>query len=81
MRIVWTREALDKLIEIEEFIAHDSSQRAEAFVNYLIERAESISQNLQIGWIVPEISNPEIREIIVPKYRIVFQFKRNPSKF
>ena len=76
MTVIWTREALEKLNEIEEFIGTDSPKRAEVFINYLIERGETISQNPKIGRIVPEILNPEIREIIVKKYRIVYRIKK-----
>jgi len=69
--------ALERLNEIEEFIAQDSPQRAERFVNYLIERGESISHNPWMGRIVPEISNPSIRELIVKRYRIVYRIKDN----
>lgn len=76
MTVIWTREALEKLSEIEKFIATDSPERAETFINYLIERGESISHNPKIGRTVPEILNPEIREIIVKKYRIVYRIKK-----
>jgi plasmid stabilization system protein ParE len=45
----------------------------ESFVNYLIDKGESIALNPRIGRMVPEISNPEIRELIVKKYRIVYR--------
>jgi len=64
------------LSEIEEFIGTDSPKRAETFINYLIERGESISQNPQIGRTAPEIPNPDIREIVVKKYRIVYRIKK-----
>ena len=72
MRVIWSRESLERLSEIEEFIARDSLERAKRFVDYLIGRAESLSQNPHIGRVVPEISKPEIREIIAKKYRIVY---------
>ena len=75
MTVIWTREALEKLNEIEEFIGTDDPERAEAFINYLIEHAESIAQNPKIGRTFPEILNPQIREIIVEKYRIVYRIK------
>ena len=75
MTVIWTREALGKLNEIEEFIGTDNPERAEAFINYLIEHAESIAQNPKIGRTFPEILNPQIREIIVEKYRIVYRIK------
>ncbi|MFQ5865264.1 MAG: type II toxin-antitoxin system RelE/ParE family toxin [bacterium] len=74
MRVVWTQEALDRLSDIEDFISQDSPQRAARFVSYLIEKGESVSENPRIGRILPEISNPNIREIIAKKqsakYRI-----------
>lgn len=76
MKVIWTKEALERLTEIEEFIAQDSPQRAEKFINFLIERGESISQNPKIGCVVPEISNPSIRELITKKYRIVYRIKK-----
>ena len=76
MTIIWTREALEKLSEIEGFIGRDSPERAEIFINYLIECGESILQNPGIGRIVSEILNPDIREIIVKKYRIVYRVQK-----
>lgn len=77
MNVIWTKEALERLYEIEEYIARDSFERAEQFVNYLIERGESITENPHIGRIVPEISNPEIREVLAKKYRIVYRIQSN----
>jgi addiction module RelE/StbE family toxin len=73
MIVKWTDEALENLWEIETFIGRDRPKKAENFVNYLIEQGESIAHNPHIGRIVPEISNPEIRELIVKKYRIVYR--------
>lgn len=36
MKVIWTREALEKLAEIEKFIARDSPRRAEKFKKGLI---------------------------------------------
>ncbi len=77
MRVVWTREAMDRLSDIEDFISQDSPQRAARFVNYLIQRGEGVSKNPRIGRIVPEISNPDIREVIAKKYRIVYKIQEN----
>ena len=75
MTVIWTREALEKLNEIEKFIGTNNQEKAETFISYLIEHAESIAQNPKIGRTVPEILNPQIREIIVKKYRIVYRIK------
>ncbi|MFQ5709610.1 MAG: type II toxin-antitoxin system RelE/ParE family toxin [bacterium] len=77
MRVVWTQEALDRLSDIEDFISQDSPQSAARFVNYLIQRGESVSENPLIGRIVPEISDPNLREINAKKYRIVYRIQEN----
>jgi len=77
VKVVWTQEALDRLSDIEDFISQDSPQRAAKFVNYLIQRGEGVSKNHRIGRIVPEISNPNIREVIAKKYRIVYKIQEN----
>jgi toxin ParE1/3/4 len=77
MKIKWTHEALVRLIEIEDFISQDSPERAEKFVNQIIEQAESLSDKPLRGRTVPEISNPDIRELIFRKYRIVYRINGN----
>ena len=75
MNLVWTQEALKNLCKIEEFIANDSPTRAIDFINHLIGKAESLSENPGIGRIVPEMSHSNIRELIVKNYRIVYRTK------
>ena len=77
IKIRWTHEALLRLIEIEDFISQDSADRARKFVDQIIEHAECLSDNPLSGRIVPEISNPDIRELIFRKYRIVYRVKGN----
>lgn len=78
MRLHWTREALQRLTEIEEFIAKDNAVRAARFVDEIVAHAESLqSGEPRSGRTVPEISNPEIRELLFRKYRIVYRVKKN----
>ncbi len=78
MKIKWTHESLERLIEIEAFIAIDSPERAVKFVDELIEHAEKIlTDRTRLGRVVPEISNPSIRELIFKKYRIVYRLNKN----
>jgi addiction module RelE/StbE family toxin len=78
MKILWTREALQQLIEIEDFIAKDNAERAANFVDEIVEHAESVLPgDPRIGRMVPEISNPDIRELLFKKYRIVYRVNKN----
>ncbi len=77
MKLLWTHEALARLIEIEGYIADDSPVRAREFSARLIKRAQSISNNPRKGRIVPEFSLPALRELIYKKYRIVYRIQNN----
>ncbi len=78
MKLLWTRESLDRLLEIESYIAKDSAERAAKFVDSIIAHAEDLlSAEPRIGRMVPEISNPDIRELLYKKYRIVYRITGN----
>lgn len=73
MNVVWTAEALRMLEEIERFIAQHNPQRASAFIDRLLEKGDTIASFPSMGRVVPELAQPEIREILVGKYRIVYK--------
>jgi toxin ParE1/3/4 len=76
MKLIWTQEALEKLTEIEAFIATDNPVRTITFVDALIGHAEKMLPGKPLlGRIVPEIAHPEIRELLFKKYRIVYRIK------
>ena len=77
MKITWSHEALERLIEIEDYISQGSPARAIQFVEQLIEHAESLSDKPRLGRIVPELANPDMRELIFKKYRIVYRLEKN----
>jgi toxin ParE1/3/4 len=78
MKILWTRESLHRLTEIEVFIAKDNAERAIKFIDEIIAHAEGLLRNEPgIGRMVPEISNPAIRELLFKKYRIVYRVNKN----
>jgi len=65
-------------IEIDDFIAKDNAERAAKFVDEIVAHAESVLPGEpRIGKTVPEISNPDIRELIFKKYRIVYRVNKN----
>lgn len=78
MEIIWSHEALERLIEIEEFIGRDSPARAVTFIDELIDHTETaLTHNPQIGRMVPEVARPEIRELIHRGYRVVYRTKED----
>ena len=73
MKVVWTRESLRKLIEIEDFISEDHPVKAIEFINFLMNKTDLIKENPEMGRIVPEFSNRLLRELIVKNYRMVYK--------
>lgn len=74
MNVIWSQEAGDNLVDIEDFIARDSVERAVRFVDALIDHAEAIlADNPRSGRAVPEIGTPDIRELIYRGYRIIYR--------
>ena len=77
MKIFWTKEALLRLQDIEEYISRDNPIAAIEFVDKLISVAETIVDYPEKGRIVPELSIEKIREVLHKNYRIVYLIKKN----
>ncbi|MBW6512449.1 MAG: type II toxin-antitoxin system RelE/ParE family toxin [Desulfuromonadaceae bacterium] len=74
MSVTWSQEAGENLVDIEEFIARDSVERAVRIVDALIDHTEEIlADNPRSGRTVPETGSPDIRELIYRGYRIVYR--------
>ena len=77
MKIMWTNEALTRLRDIKTYNAHNNPDRARLRIQKIIDRTDIIISNPQIGRVVPEISRPDIRELLFHNYRIVYRVKRD----
>lgn len=73
MKVVWTRRALTRLGEIEDYIAADSPVRAASFVSELMDRAEALAGLPESGRVVPEDEERLRRELIHEGYRIIYR--------
>jgi plasmid stabilization system protein ParE len=72
-KIIWTQIAWDDLEDIAEYISRDSANYAAAFVREIRTAARSLEKFSNRGHIVPEVKNPNIRELIIRSYRLIFQ--------
>ena len=75
VKIVWTEMAVNDLKEIFDYISEDSNHYANKTVNMIYQKAQIISVNLYAGRVVPEFSEPLLRELIFSNYRIVYRIK------
>lgn len=72
-RIVWTEAAWDDLEATAEYIAKDSRRYAAALVREAKGVARSLASLSQRGRVVPELSDPSLRELFVRNHRLIYQ--------
>lgn len=77
MKVVWTEQAAQRLLQIKEFIARDSMDKAAQFVERLIKRGENLASFPNSGRKVPELGLASIREVIEGNYRLVYRATPN----
>ena len=75
MRIQWSPLALDRIGEISDYIAQDSSVAAARWVHSIFDRVEQIKDFSKNGRSVPEINRKDIRELIIANYRIIYRIE------
>jgi len=70
--IRWTHRARADLQAIHDHISKDSRRNAQAVVRKIIRRADSLEIAPRMGRVVPELREPELREISVFSWRILY---------
>lgn len=73
--IRWTAQAADDLEAIADFIALDSRNYASLFVIDVMSVIERLELFPERGRVVPEFQNPNVREVILGNYRIIYRFQ------
>jgi len=73
MKLVWTQQAFDRLVEIEDFVGLDDPHAAVALIDGFIDRAMVLENFPRIGRQLPEAPGSDLRELIEGKYRIVYR--------
>ncbi|HZF01763.1 MAG TPA: type II toxin-antitoxin system RelE/ParE family toxin [Methylomirabilota bacterium] len=71
-KIVWTLRSREDLREIAAFIAKDNPA-ALKLGDLIFDRVDSLEKFPELGRVVPERNQPNIREIVVKNYRIVYR--------
>jgi plasmid stabilization system protein ParE len=72
-KIRWTEKASSNLEGIFEYISRDSKWYAARYVKALIRATKRLETMPRSGRIVPELEDPELREVIYGNYRIVYR--------
>ena len=77
VEVVWTLEALDDMEAIGSFHERTSMAYAASLVERLYESVMILEAHPRLGRKVPEIDHELVRELIVERYRVVYQLFRD----
>ena len=75
MKVIWTEQALVRLIEIQDFIAQSNPAAAERLIRRIVERGGGLTKFPEMGRTVPELPGTGVREMIEGRYRIVYRIR------
>ena len=73
MKIIWSPLALERVVEIAEFIAQDRPQAAAEWVEAIFASVKRLRRFPQSGRTVVEAPRPELREIVYRDHRVIYQ--------
>jgi plasmid stabilization system protein ParE len=71
--VKWSVPARNDLKQIHDYIAIDSKYYAQNVIQEIIAKTETLTEFPEIGRKVPEISDQNIRELIVYSYRLIYE--------
>jgi len=71
--VKWSVPARNDLKQIHDYIAKDSKYYAQNVIQEIVAKTETLIELPEIGRIVPEISDQNIRELIVYSYRLIYE--------
>jgi len=71
--VIWTPRARADLKAIHDYIAKDSPINAKNVARELLRKSESLSNVPHQGRVVPEINDPQLREIPAHSWRIIYR--------
>jgi plasmid stabilization system protein ParE len=75
VKIIWSPLAINRVAEIAEYIAQDSPNSAQKWVESTFQVVERLEKFPKSGRIVPEIKQDDFREIIHGNYRIIYRLQ------
>ena len=73
----WTKPAKLDLKQIHDYIARDSKFYVQKVSQEIVDKSEKLKDFPEIGRIVPEIGDPNIRELIIYSYRLIYEILPN----
>ena len=73
--VVWAESARAALDDVVTYIAQDSREGAFRVLGAALDTASSLDQFAERGRIVPELNQPDLRELFVFDYRLLYRVR------
>ncbi len=77
MTVDWTDVAKQHLQRIYDHIEPQSELYAQRMIDKLVLRADGLGDFPEMGREVPEYEDPNVRELLVSPYRIIYVVRKN----
>lgn len=77
MQLKWSKDAIEDLDNIWEYIAADNIMRAFSFIDELRAEAKRLADNPMIGIKIPEINDTNFREWFYRDYTLIYEIVGN----
>ena len=71
----WSQRARADLKAIHDYIAKDAPLNAKVVAREIIQRASTLPATPHLGRTVPELNDPNVREIPVHSWRVIYQLR------
>jgi plasmid stabilization system protein ParE len=75
--VVWTKPALDSLLDIVRYIRRDDPNAAQRFGRAVKSQTGRLTSFPDSGRVVPEFPVSGLREIVLGNYRIIYRHLRD----
>jgi len=77
VKIIWSPRVLDRASEYADYIAEDSQAEAKKWLVKLFKEVKRLETFPESARVVPELNEPNIREIIFNNFRIIYEISEN----
>jgi toxin ParE1/3/4 len=77
--LVWTRPALDSLLDSIRYIQADKPSAARRFAASIKGKVGRLQTFPQSGRVVPEFPSGGLREVIVAEYRLIYRYMKSQN--
>jgi plasmid stabilization system protein ParE len=71
--VEWAGRAKSDLRLVVEYIRRNSPESARAFLTQVFQTTRSLSTFSERGRVVPDLNDPEVREVLVGRYRVFYE--------